>query len=117
MILGTGRSSNDHQYIHIYSRRRPDFCRDYQGRQGCTLIKDRSVREAVQKYPPMSLTLTWCHHAPPDTPTRFPTSAGDKLDNVACTPDDGRWVGAIAIAIATLPSNTSPGTTALIHQG
>ena len=54
----------------------------------------------IQEYPNMLLTLTWCHCAPADTPTRSCITAisdEHELDNVACARYVGRQGGAAAL--------------------
>ena len=67
--------------------------------------EEQQIGKMIQEYPNMLLTLTWCHCAPADTPTRVSTipviSTEHQLDNVACAYYVG-WKG---------------GAAALLHQG
>ena len=93
----------------------PLFCRR-KSSKACLMIwssqsivnhyeEGQRIGQMIQEYPNMLLTLTWCHCAPADTPTRVSTiiviSTEHQLDDVACACYVGRKGGA----------------TALLHQG
>ena len=73
------------------------------------------------KHPNMllMLTLTWCHHTPPDPPTSpsiCAISAEHQLDNVACACYIGRERGADTL-ISDQNVAIRGGAAALLHQG
>ena len=64
------------------------------------MVRDKELEKIIQEYPNMLLTLTWCHCAPADTPTRSCITAisdEHQLDDVACACYVGREGGAAAL--------------------
>ena len=62
--------------------------------------EEQRIGKMIQEYPNMLLTLTWCHCAPADTPTRSCITAIStelQLDDVACACYVGRKGGAAAL--------------------
>ena len=72
--------------------------------------EEERIGQMIQEYPNMLLALTWCHCAPPDTPTRpcgTPISTEHQLDNVACACYVGRKGGAAALLHQGCPVTVS----------